>query len=908
MARYFERAQLNIAKIIGTNVKNVYMLSNEEAGRDNNGAQNNNIADIPVVEFEMDIEFDETTLLSRDSNISHVELYLNTTVNNNALNNFVDAISRQRDDFKSHSAYINYLNNLRSAYDSIDRVLEVERYNLFDWQHLCIIDLWQHISFDRMNDFRIDVIQESLALANNNSPLPQSEKKYKPPIRLMLRRSPITAGSKSNKSKGVQIRTRRNTGNDTIPLNSDLPGVKEHLCNKNISFSEIFRESKHESILDTMMGNIDTQHPPLNPEHPRLQNDELRQELIDARDSGYTLLATPEGKFVSKVVFAIPDDAITGDTFQIKCVVCTGGARFSPHQILIENVDYSIVKESRIDLARPTVKLSIDAVTRFNTAALHISVVPGVEGANAIGPSIDWIDKFKIKRRKVANQGEKQEQYVEIGMANVAQRAPRDNGISAITYIDETLPVDGRIYEYRVTPVNSLNELGTRFADVLTPIREVPNLPGQNIGRRSPLTTNTTIQASVIAEQRVSIEVGNIDRNTASIYIMRRDITGGVLGSYNVIHTLRSNIGQPQTAANYVDAGVLRSRAYEYTIRIEDVRGNTALSRNSDTVSLGTPNSEVSYETGVSGVSSDSSGNTSFDITTEIAENDSTSNAITLIRESVNANNLDDVYEDFLKGDEFKKNASKVTMHKVTRWNLTKGQAEGEMFVSNNKFDEIKIGKPREYAEDQYTFKVETAIVDINNMVDGIEGTDAFKVINDKQSTINGTISSTTDDRGVGNEIDKVLDNSIMPGTTTVAVEDEPDNISLNNLRLRRSHGNNRVRISWEITGNIKNIDFFHIQRQISNLQRESLGTTERNTFFDILDRPDLFGCTIVYYVRVVLLDGSISTTENISIDVPNENRDDVRAASNKQTRKAASNNRRRAKNRNGNAGLPRAK
>ena len=397
----------HFAKVIGVNIKNIFMQQNEVVNQNNDGVQRQNIVDIPVIEFEMHIELDEPVIIF--GNTTHLELYINTNLNKQALNNFVNAVSRQRGNFKSHASYINYLNNLRSAYGSIDRALEVERYDLFNWNHLQTVNLLGPIDYERMNHLRIDALQEQLAIANNNSPLPEFTRQYEKPTKLVLRRSPIAQGKKNTKSNGVQIRSRRNVGDDIIPINSDMGAIKEKLSNEKVSFSEIFRESKNESILDNMMGNIDTQHPPLNPEHPRIQADDRQEELLGKLDAGYTFETIPDGKFVVSVPILVADNAIQGDTFQVKCIICSGD-RFAPHQILIENVDYTLVRRSRVDLARPSVNASIDSATRFDTVALNISVKVNSEGANTIGPRIDWIDKFQIKRRKVANQNEIQEQ------------------------------------------------------------------------------------------------------------------------------------------------------------------------------------------------------------------------------------------------------------------------------------------------------------------------------------------------------------------------------------------------------------------------------------------------------------------------------------------------------------------
>tara|TARA_Y100000034_G_scaffold53730_1_gene65934 strand:+ start:45 stop:2855 length:2811 start_codon:yes stop_codon:yes gene_type:complete len=913
MTRFLQQDQINVTKVVGMNVTNIFMHTIEDAHEQEGGNQVVSRRDIPVVEFKLDLEFDKQQLLQ--SRTSHIEVFLNTNIENKALDRFIDVINRQSGDFNSRSEYINYLNNLRNAYDSIDNALEVERYNLFNWEHITSVDPKQYIDISEQNDFAIDAGQETLRLSNTASPLPQITKRFLPKNKLVIKRTPTRLASTPSKTKGIRIRQRRNSGEDIIPKASNMNIVRQSLAKQGVSLSEAFRESKHESILDTIMGNIDTQHPSDNPATPRIQVEEIinqlneqysgddlrdalnnaleneRQSLINARDSGYQFFPIPSNKFIVSIRMLISDKDIK-DTFQVKCVVCARG-RFAPHQILIENVDYDVIKQSRIDLARPSVKARINS-GKPQEIALNISVQAGTEGANAPGPGIDWIDAYKIKRKPVQTTNEVHA-FVELATIKIDQRAPRNNGIDTITYLDRALPADGKRYEYRVIPVNYFGEEGVRFVDAITPNRPLPIVPGAERNRINQLSRNTTISAIQNRGQKIKITINNINFEATSLEILRRNLSIGK-HAYHVIEEVRLN--REDTEIMYIDADVKRLYVYEYVVKLKDLRGHSVISQNTAIIDVKPVNSEISYNTIIKNIEYD--GNfVKFEMQTTFNKQNLTAKNISRIQRAIAANNLENIYEDILRSELFTENGGIVPMHVVTRWNVSRGQAEGDILAVDGKFNEADINKSgdRQNANDEYKFIVETTIIDINNVIAGLNDPSVLEIIGVQKQNIDGTIRQ--------NNVDDILDKSIAPGGKIVNLPREKPTIQIRNLTIKNDRSE-RISINWKIQGDVDALNFFHIERQINNLRKESLGTTHINTYFDRLERPDLFGCTLVYYVTAILNDGSMTETVQASIKTPEENAD-VQLQSNRQSRNAKSRNRAAANAGNENANSGRA-
>ena len=81
----------------------------------------NNIDTTYKIVFEFDLV---ATIVN---NVTNVQLYLDTDVDNQALQAFMQSINRKRQDFASEGAYINYVNNINSAYSRISDAIELER-------------------------------------------------------------------------------------------------------------------------------------------------------------------------------------------------------------------------------------------------------------------------------------------------------------------------------------------------------------------------------------------------------------------------------------------------------------------------------------------------------------------------------------------------------------------------------------------------------------------------------------------------------------------------------------------------------------------------------------------------------------------------------------------------------------
>src|SRR3990167_7861333 len=103
------------------------------------------ISDIKVVnsnannvEYDITFKFKEiTTVLS---NVTNAEIYVDTAIDNDVLEPFVETLTRDRLNFKTPAQYINYINNIQNSYEQIQEILELERSNVFNYRMILQFD------------------------------------------------------------------------------------------------------------------------------------------------------------------------------------------------------------------------------------------------------------------------------------------------------------------------------------------------------------------------------------------------------------------------------------------------------------------------------------------------------------------------------------------------------------------------------------------------------------------------------------------------------------------------------------------------------------------------------------------------------------------------------------------------
>lgn len=817
--------QINIAKIKGVDIVDLTVQN----------SQDNNNKDLYFMTIELLVEFDKVAVLQH--NVAHINVFLNKRINNDKLTEFTDALSRRESDFSSKSAYINFLNNVKQSYDQIKSVLEIERYNLFNWVFMTSFDPKKLISDSEIASFTIDAEQASLVLANTFSPQPFASKQFSLKNKVVLKRIETKAAN----TDGVAVRER--IDNNSVIRRTDMSATANELSRKKLPFSELFRENRHEALESTMMGTIDTQHPPQNPENQRVE--QQIDNVQEGSESQFIFSIEPENLVTAKIRFKIADQQITGENFQIKCIVCSDSDNVftSPYQMLLENVDYDYIRAIRKDLARPIAKIE-KIVGHPSVMKLEMHVEEGIEGGNNRN-AIKWIAGYRIKRRKIVLPNEEQESFTTIITVKLNPELINDLR-KQISYIDSSVPLDSRNYEYRITPINRFDEEGTRFVDVITPdrtamIRVKPYGSKKIIGQ-------SVITANQLDEKNISISISNVDFSITTIELKRKNLTIRER-VFTVIDAIKSAERVLEDVV-FKDSDISANIVYEYTADMFDKHHNLSIPTNSAVIKTKLKKASMGVSTKIENVKKDNENNVKFTLQTTFKQTDKKSKIAKLMKDGIESKKLEKFYEDTMKTDLVKAGVGTVPIYKITRTNLKTGEKDGTLVTAKDKFDEKEMDGKQKDKNASYSYKVETSTANLDNLKEAADDISKLKIGETTDSQDDGTIKSVTAAKQ-NDDIDTKIEETASPKSENVQVNREPETIAIVEDLRAVVMGRIRVRLTWKKSA-AGTLDFFQIERSSGVRARESLGTTEQTDFLDRINNPTLLDSAITYYVTPI--------------------------------------------------------
>jgi len=838
MTNILGQEQVNIARISGVDIVDLTVQN----------SQDNNNKDLYFMTLELIVEFDKEAVLSNE--VAHMNVFLNKRINNDKLKEFTDALSRRESDFSSKSAYINFLNNVKQSYDQIKSVLEIERYNLFNWQFMTSFDPKKLISDPEIASFAIDAEQESLVLANTFSPQPFVSKQFSPKSKLVISRVETQAAN----TDGVTVRERVN--DDSVIRKKNMSKAANELAQRKLPFSELFRENKHESLADVMMGTIDTQHPPQNPENDRIE--QSNDAIQEGSEQQFIFAVEPENLVTGKIRFKVADQQITGENFQIKCIVCSENI-LAPYQMLLENVDYDYVRAIRKDLARPIAKIEKIA-GHLGVMKLEIHVEEGIEGGNNRN-AIKWIAGYRIKRRRLSLPNEEQENFTAITTIKLNPELMNDLR-KYVSFFDNSVPVNQRNYEYRITPINRFNEEGTRFVDVITPDRS--NMLSVKIHGSKRVIGQNVIVANQKDERTVTVSISNVDFSIVTVELKRKTLTTRER-TFSVIDVIKSVEGVLENVS-FTDNNIVAGFTYEYTASMYDVLHNETIPSNSAVIKIKSKKANTNIDTKIESVVKEND-TVKFLLKTTFKSADKKLGTAKLIKDGIEAGKLEKFYEDTMKGDLVRAGAGEVPIYKIVRTNMKTGEIDGVLVTTKNEFDEGEMNGKQKDKNASYAYKVETNVVNLDNLKEAADDVTKLKIGKTTDSQDDGTIKSTTSNNI---DIESKIEESASPKTADVQISADPISIAVVEDLTARALGRIRVNLKWK-KSNAGALDFFQIERSSGVRARESLGTTEQTDFLDRIDNPALANSDITYYVTPIS-NNALGETKFVTISLAQNN------------------------------------
>lgn len=837
------------------------------------------VIDIDIVDISEDtttfaIKFEFDLIATIASNVEHVYLYVDTSTDE-SLETFLKFLNRTKEDFANDSEYINHLNTLKTSYSEINDIIEFERAKPHKYKMIPgaafspLADISDELKQSFLGIHQLEKAQQQNVVAGGAIQAAVSELKL--PVEIDIKPNNALANIVGNKNQqqnqninqvnadlsiardGVEAKARENDV-DLVARN-DIQQARAKMVNNSQPWSEAFRQNRHQSARDKMFGNVDQNRPYKNPgPSPLIEQSDPPLTIHDAGGS-FSLVNQQVTKREIVRTFTIANSSIPTGFFDLKCVVCSHGINFA-QQIIINRVEQNkLLNEFLDNLPPPTV------VGDSSETAVTLNIYYDIN-YNYIG-NITAVDGYRILRKIICQDNEhlfiidvtldKDEITERFQFARHALDLTNQNlRLAHKIFVDEILLSTPA--EYRIIPLNRKRLTNGVFTDII--IQPAPGIM-RSLYQTNQFTCSitsldeTTIDA-IVRENSVLITLNRIDTQYKFIEIYRRDLTLNNNDRITIDTILIKDL--KLKSLNIVDRDIIENHHYEYSAALLDELGNRIFVHNSQTIFIRPKIISNNLKAEIANIKIDNDV-IKFDINSQFKESSIKAELAKNVLDGIKANNLMNVFEDKVKGQALVENIGRVAMHKVSRINKATNQVEKVVLVANNKFEENvkELDKNVDYA-----YKVESAIVDVNNVIDGISDPSKIKLLDEEINAYNGSIPKDNSNRQIS--MNEIIEKSVAAEVQAVEIPKQQTIVQL--ISLNSEFVKNKILIDW-VTENRENVDFFHIERQQNNLPFESMGTTIEERYRDILSR-ELLRSRLNYKVTPVLLDGTLSESRTV--------------------------------------------